>query len=407
MNYQENISTNLNIPPSYLLKKAATVVLLPIMVLIISTLFYMSYRYYFFPQIGTKYAQQIISAAYLGLQVIATFISYWIFARLMTIFSHYLLTSPIGLQNKTFALIIPFFNSVLKTITFLALLDFLVPQLGLPQRFTFFIEKLSSIFIIISIAWVLLRLTHLFEQIVVSNYSVKVSNDVIARKIYTQTLILKRIVIGIILILTFGSILMLFENVRSLGASVLTTAGLAGLVLTLAAQRSLPNIFAGVEIALTQPIKIGDSVVIENETGKIEEITFRYVVVKLWDWRRLVVPTTYFLEKPFQNLSREQSNNLIGTVYLYVDYTLPVSVIREEFLGILKNSSLWDGDVANIQVSDAKERTMELRIIASAKSSSATWDLRCEIREKLIDFLVKKFPQCFPVDRTTSISTHN
>lgn len=217
---------------------------------------------------------------------------------------------------------------------------------------------MTSLFVISCVAWLLFKLAHVSEQLVVNYYTTKTASNIRARKIYTQMRILKRIVYGIIFVLSVGASLMLFENVRSLGASVLTTAGIAGIVITLATQRSLPSIYASIEIALSQPIKIGDAVIVENEFGIVEKINLRYVVIKLWDWRRLVVPANYFLEKPFQNWSREQTTNLIGTTYLYVDYILPVDAVRQELTRILQECPLWDRKVNSIQVSDAKEYTM-------------------------------------------------
>lgn len=280
-----------------------------------------------------------------------------------------------------------------------------MPHLGLPSQFSYFLDKFSSSLIIGAIAWVLFKLVHIAEQLLLQHYHANTDNDVLARKVYTQTLILKRIAMAIITILAVGAVLMLFDNVRALGASVLTTAGVIGIVLTFTAQRSLASLFSGLEIALTQPIKIGDAVVIENEFGIIEEINFRSVIVKLWDWRRLVVPTNYFLENAFQNWSREENNNLIGTVYLYVDFTLPLDKLRDELKRILQACALWDGKVCSIQVSELQEKGMQLRVLSSARSPSDAWDLRCEVREKLMDFIVKNYPASLPVSRNTSVTS--
>jgi small-conductance mechanosensitive channel len=196
---------------------------------------------------------------------------------------------------------------------------------------------------------------------------------------------------------------MLFDNVRALGASVLTTAGVVGLVFTLTAQKSLGSILSSLEIAITQPIKIGDTVVINNEFGTVEEINFRSVVVKLWDWRRLVVPTNYFLENIFQNWSREQDNNLIGVVYLFVDFTLPVDKVREELNSILSSNPLWDGTVGTITVNDLQPQVMQLRVLASAKNADDVSKLRNEIREKLMSYIVAHYPNSLPQGRSINI----
>jgi small-conductance mechanosensitive channel len=160
----------------------------------------------------------------------------------------------------------------------------------------------------------------------------------------------------------------------------------------------LSNIMAGVQIALTQPIRIDDAVIVEGEWGNVEEITSTYVVIRIWDLRRLIVPLKYFLEKPFQNWTR-QSADLIGVVMLYVDYSVPVDAIRARLAEILKGSPLWDGKVGVVQVTDAKERTVEVRVLVSAASSGQAFDLRCDVREKLIAWLQAHHPSALPRER--------
>ena len=161
----------------------------------------------------------------------------------------------------------------------------------------------------------------------------------------------------------------------------------------------LPDWLAGIQIAITQPIRLDDAVVVENEWGWIEEITATYVVVRLWDWRRLVLPLSYFIEKPFQNWTRE-SASIVGSVFIHADYSVPVQKIRERLKELVRETPLWDGRVVALQVTDAKERTLELRALMSARTSAAAWDLRCEIREKLIDYLQREFPHSLPRERT-------
>jgi len=197
-------------------------------------------------------------------------------------------------------------------------------------------------------------------------------------------------------------VLMTFEPVRQYGLSLFASAGVAGLIVGLAARPLLTNLIAGIQIATTQPIRIGDQVVVENESGRIEEITSTYVVVRLWDLRRLIVPLSVFIEKPFQNWTRE-SSNLIGAVLLYVDFTAPVEAIRARFMEIVQSSKLWDGQVAKLQVTDAKEGSIELRALVSARSASDAFDLRCDIREQLIGFLQKEHPTALPRARTQSL----
>ncbi|MDH3556239.1 MAG: mechanosensitive ion channel family protein, partial [Deltaproteobacteria bacterium] len=172
-------------------------------------------------------------------------------------------------------------------------------------------------------------------------------------------------------------------------------AGIVGIIVGLAAQKSISTLFAGIQMAITQPIRIDDVVIVENEWGRIEEITLTYVVVRIWDLRRLIVPITYFLEKPFQNWTRI-SAEILGTVFLYVDYTVPVEAVRTELRRILENSPLWDGQICLLQVTNATERTTELRAIISATDASNAWELRCEVREKLIGFIRQNYPDGLP-----------
>jgi small-conductance mechanosensitive channel len=180
--------------------------------------------------------------------------------------------------------------------------------------------------------------------------------------------------------------------------SLFASAGVAGLVAGLAARPVLSNLFAGVQLAITQPIRLDDAVIVENEWGVIEEIRATYVVVRIWDLRRMVVPLTYFIEKPFQNWTR-QTSELIGSAMIYVDYSAPVGAMRQELERIVGQSKHWNGEVVNLQVTDAKERTIELRAIMSANSSGRAFDLRCEVREKLIDFLQREHPSALPRER--------
>lgn len=328
---------------------------------------------------------------------------YWLLTRLINKTTNYLALTSLLINHSTLRIILPFFSAVLKALAFLALFNVLAHHLSLPAATSYVLTKITSVLIIASISWILFKLVNIAEQLLLHHYRANASANVTGRKIYTQTLILKRVAYSIITILTAGAILVLFDNVRALGASVLTTAGVVGLVLTFTAQRSLASLFSGLEIALTQPIKIGDSVVIENELGTIEEINFRNVIVKLWDWRRLIVPTSYFLEKSFQNWSREQHNNLIGSVYLYVDFTLPVAALREKLMSLLKDSVFWDGNIGKIQVGDLQKQVMQLKILASAKNADDVSSLRAEIREKLISYIVQHYPNSLPTTRYSEI----
>ncbi len=332
-----------------------------------------------------------------SIYLLSLFLScYWLFNRLINKGTQFLANTNLFLGHAIIRIILPLFSAVLKILAFLTLFNMMIQYLNLPKEMSFLLTKLTSILIICSISWILFKLVDISQQLLVHHHTPKQEENINSRKIYTQSIILKRIAYSIISILTLGAILMLFENVRTLGASVLTTAGIFGLVITFTAQRSLGSLFSSLEIALTQPIKIGDAVVIGDERGTIEEINFRNVIVKLWDWRRLVVPTNYFLENSFQNWSREQTTNLIGSVFLYVDFTLPVSALRDELNNILTHSSFWDGTIGNLTVSDLQAQVMQLKILASAKNAGDVGNLCNEIREKLINYIVKNYPECLP-----------
>jgi len=271
----------------------------------------------------------------------------------------------------------------------------LLPLLKTPGALTNPARHAISIFIICTVSWFCLRIISGLEAAVLQQHDIETSDNLQARKIYTQLGIVKKIITVVIITITFCVVLMTFERMRQLGISLLASAGIAGIIIGFSAQRSLTTLFAGLQIALTQPIRIDDVVIVEKEWGRIEEITLTYVVVRIWDLRRLVLPITYFTEKPFQNWTRK-SSEILGTVFIYVDYTASVQKIRDKFFELVEQSKLWDGKVRNLQVTNTTERTMELRVLMSASDSSAVWDLRCEVREKLIDYIQQNYPDALP-----------
>lgn len=268
-------------------------------------------------------------------------------------------------------------------------------SLNVPPETVNFLSIVMSTFIILSVAWLLIRFTSVIEDLILDKYKIDVKDNLEARKIFTQMDIIRKILIVVISIFTFAAILMNFENFRHIGTSLLASAGVAGLIIGFAAQRTIANILAGFQIALTQPIRIDDVVIVENEWGRIEEITLTYVVVAIWDKRRLVLPISYFIEQPFQNWTRT-SAEILGSVFLYVDYTVPVDKLREELRKILDQSKHWDGQVCVLQTTDAREHTVEIRALMSAADSGSAWDLRCEVREKLIEYIQKNYPHALP-----------
>lgn len=215
------------------------------------------------------------------------------------------------------------------------------------------------------------------------------------RRLSTQLRVFRNIAVFFVIVVTGIVIALSIPSLRNLGVSLFASAGVAGIVVGMAARPALSNVIAGVQLALTQPIRIDDVVIVEGEWGRIQEINGSYVVVAIWDQRRMVVPLSYFIEKPFQNWTHT-SSQLMGTVYLYLDYTAPLDAIRTELDRLLQDAAQWDKRVGIVQVTDSKENTMEVRILLSSSNASGLFDLRCDIREGMIDFLKKTHPECLP-----------
>ena len=256
----------------------------------------------------------------------------------------------------------------------------------------------SQILVIIGISWVLIVLIRTLKTAFLKRFDISIEDNLASRKVYTQINILEKVLIFIIILFALGMVLLSFESIKKIGIGLFASAGLAGIIIGLSAQKVVGSLLAGIQIAITQPFRIDDAVLVENEWGWIEEINLTYVVVRIWDKRRLVLPTTYFLEKPFQNWTRT-SADITGSVFLYVDYTISFQVLRDELSRLLNESELWDRKVNVLQVTDSKESTLELRILVSAKNSPMAWDLRVYIREKMIEFIQKKYPESLPKTR--------
>ncbi|NVK49088.1 MAG: mechanosensitive ion channel family protein [Cyclobacteriaceae bacterium] len=260
------------------------------------------------------------------------------------------------------------------------------------------LPHLNTILIISGFTWCLLVLTGILKRIFLKQFDISQEDNLRARKIYTQLNILQKIVNFIIIILGIGLILVSFDPIRKIGVGLFASAGVAGIIIGFSAQKAIGTLIAGIQIAFAQPFRLDDAVVVEGEWGWIEEINLTYVVVRIWDQRRLVLPTTYFLEKPFQNWTRT-SADIIGSVFIYTDYTVSFEAMRQELERILENTNLWDKKVKVLQVTDAKERTVETRILVSARNSPTAWDLRVHVREKMIEFLQKNYPEALPRTR--------
>lgn len=260
------------------------------------------------------------------------------------------------------------------------------------------VGKILVALLTILIGWIVLIVTGIAVERYVGHFHVDAADNLLARKAMTQMRVVSRALNVLIVTVTLGFALMSFDSVRHFGVSLFASAGVAGIVAGLAARPMLENLFSGLQLAITQPLRLEDAVVINNEWGWVEEITSTYIVVRLWDWRRQIVPLSYLFQTPFTNWTRS-SSSIIGAIKIYLDYSVPVARIREQAEALVRASKLWDRNVVNVQVSDAKERTIEIRVLMSASDSSKAWDLRCEVREKLIDFVQREFPGALPTVR--------
>ncbi len=262
--------------------------------------------------------------------------------------------------------------------------------------------------VIAAVAWTLLVLIDVLQDVLAGRYKIDVADNLRARKIQTQMQVLRRTATVVVSIVALSAMLMTFPSIQRFGVSLFASAGVAGLVIGMAAKPTLSSLLAGLQIALTEPIRIEDVVIVDGEWGRIEEITTTYVVVRIWDLRRLIVPLSYFIEHPFQNWTRVTAD-ILGTVFVYTDYTVPVDEVRQELHRLVQSSDLWNGKAWGLQVTDSREHTVELRALMSASDSSKAWDLRCFVRERLIAFLQERYPQSLPrtrveLDRTSGAS---
>jgi small-conductance mechanosensitive channel len=323
----------------------------------------------------------------------------WLLSRIARTLEALLTSYTTRTQAEWDDVLLPFAGRALRLILPILALILGTPALAVSQDAQNVIQNAVSLALIGTIGFLLVQFVNAMAELVLKRYRLDVSDNRVARGVYTQVMVLKKIAITIIAVFAIASMLMVFQSVRQLGTAMIASAGVAGIVIGFAAQKSLGTLLAGFQIAMTQPIRIDDVVIVEGEWGRIEEITLTYVVVSIWDLRRLVVPITYFIEKPFQNWTRT-SSDILGSVTLQVDYVVPVDAVRQEFTRILQASPNWDHKVNVLQVTDARERTIELRALASSSDASKSWDLRCEVREKLIAFIQKNYPESLPRLRT-------
>ncbi|MBP2322350.1 small-conductance mechanosensitive channel [Kibdelosporangium banguiense] len=253
-------------------------------------------------------------------------------------------------------------------------------------------------------AWLVIRVLFVIEDTVLQRLNVDVPDNRRVRRLRTQVALIRRLTGATITVIAIASMFMTFTQLRTLGASLLASAGIVGVIAGLAAQTTLTNVFAGMQLALTDSLRFDDVVVVEEEWGRIEEMTLTYVVVHLWDERRLVLPTTYFTKNPFQNWTRHETR-VLGAVLLHLDYRAPIEELRTEARRVVEESDLWDRREWILQVVDSTPWTMVVRVLASAADAPSAWDLRCEIREKLIVFMKDNYPQFLPTANAATRDT--
>ena len=247
-------------------------------------------------------------------------------------------------------------------------------------------------------SWILIEIVRLLKRRLLNRYDISNEDNLKSRKLYTQVNLLEKVIVFVIIIITIGLMLISIDSIKEIGVGIFASAGVVGIIVGLSAQKIVGSVLAGIQIAIAQPFRIDDAVVVEGEWGWIEEVNLTYVVIRIWDKRRLVLPTSYFLEKPFQNWTRTTAD-VLGTVFIYTDYNISVDILRKELTRLLKTTKLWDKKVNVIQVTDSKQNYMEIRILVSAKNSPEAWDLRVLVREKMIEFIQKNYPDSLPKTR--------
>jgi small-conductance mechanosensitive channel len=319
----------------------------------------------------------------------------WLLSRIARTIDALLMSFSARTLNAWDDVVAPFAGRATRLVLPLLAVILGAPTLTMAPALKDIVQHAVSMLIIGAIAALLIQLIDVVSTLVLKRQQMTQADNRRARAIYTQVTVLRKIVTAIVALLAIAAMLMVFDSVRQFGTALMASAGVAGLIVGFAAQKSIATLLAGFQIAITQPIRLDDVVIVENEWGTIEEITLTYVVVRIWDLRRLILPITYFIEKPFQNWTR-MSAEILGTVFFYLDYKVPMAALREEFQRVLKASTLWNQKVAVLQMTDSKERVVEIRALMSARDASTAFDLRCEVREKLVDYLQRHFPESLP-----------
>lgn len=270
--------------------------------------------------------------------------------------------------------------------------------LSLPEHLEQLLEHALTILIIGALGWLLAGITQAFYRNFIEKMGDGTSVNLTQRSMMTQVLFLYRFVMFAIIVITIAAILLTFPYIKSVGVGILGSAGIAGIALGIAARPILLNLMSGFQIAATKTIKIGDAVFLEGDFARIEVIHLTHVVARTWDLRRIILPISYFIDKPFQNWDAHDPE-LLGSVFIHCDYTVPVEEIRKKVKEILENHPGWNRKVWRVHVTNCSEKTMEIRIIMTATDASIAYDLRCDVREQLIEFLQKEYPESLPCVR--------
>ena len=259
--------------------------------------------------------------------------------------------------------------------------------------------------LVVALGWFVVGCVYVFQAAILRRYDLSAENNVRARRIHTQFQLFRRMLISFIVIVDIGALLWTFNDPRiwHYGSGLLASAGIASIIIATAAKSTVANLLAGLQIALTEPIRIDDVVVVQGEWGRVEEINSAYVIIRIWDLRRLIVPLSYFIENSIQNWTR-QSADIMGTAFLYVDYSIPVEDLRQQLDTIVHPSPLWDKKVCGLQVTNLTEHSMEIRCLVSSRNSSENFDLRCLVREQMTAWIQQNHPTAFPIARIAAVS---
>jgi small-conductance mechanosensitive channel len=293
-----------------------------------------------------------------------------------------------------------------RTIFLLTCLLIVLPVIpGLPDNIDSMLRHAFIMLMVVALGWFAVGCIYVLQAIMLRRYDLAAENNIRARRIHTQFQLFRRVLIAFVVVIDIGALLWTFNDPRiwHYGSGLLASAGIASLIIATAAKSTAANFFAGLQIAITEPLRIDDVVVVQGEWGRVEEINSAYVVIKIWDLRRLVVPLNYFIENSFQNWTRE-SSDILGTAFLYVDYSVPVDDLRRQLEAIVHPSPLWNKQVCGLQVTNLTDRSMELRCLMSSRNSSDNFDLRCLVRERMTAWIQQNYPDAFPTMRFTAHS---